>query len=133
MHIEKHRTSESAAKIGILAGASLTLIEVAGGLLSNSLGLLSSSLNTLVDFISSILMFFAVRESSKPPDEEHMYGHEKFESAAAIAEALLLLVGCSWIVYHAVERLVIGWQRIKLFWLALGVNFISIIIVDSLI
>ena len=84
MHREDHHSSESAAKRGIIAGASLALIEVAGGLLSNSLGLLSSSLNTLVDFISSIVMFIAVRESSKPPDEEHMYGHEKFESTAAI-------------------------------------------------
>jgi len=128
MPIKNRRTSESAAKRGILAGASLTLIEVAGGLLSNSLGLLSSSLNTFVDFISSIVMFIAVRESSKPPDEEHMYGHEKFESAAAIFEALLLLIGCLWITYTAVERLMIGWRGIELFWLALSVNFISIII-----
>jgi len=103
----------------------LTLIEVAGGLLSNSLGLISSSLNTLVDFISSVVMFFAVKESSKPPDEEHMYGHEKFEFAAAVAEALLLLIGCSWIVYHAIGRLMIGWRGIELFWPALSVNFVS--------
>jgi len=51
MHIEPHPTSESAAKKGILAGALLAFIEVAGGLLSNSLGLISSSLNTMVDFI----------------------------------------------------------------------------------
>ena len=99
------------------------MIEVAGGLLSNSLGLISSSLNTLVDFISSVVMFFAVKESSKPPDEEHMYGHEKFESAAAVTEALLLLIGCSWIVYHAIGRPMIGWRGIELFWLALSVNF----------
>jgi len=81
-----------------------------------------------VDFISSVLMFFAVRESGKPPDEEHMYGHEKFESAAAIVEALLLLIGCLWIVYLAVERLMTGWRGIELFWLALGINFVSIIV-----
>ena len=128
MRGENRHTSESAAKRGILAGASLALIEVAGGLLSNSLGLLSSSLNTLIEFISSIIMFIAVKESSKPPDEKHMYGHEKFESTAAIIEALLLLLGCSWIVYHAVERLMTGWRGIELFWLALGVNFISVLI-----
>ena len=110
MRVESYLTSESAAKKGILAAALLALIEVAGGLLSNSLGLISSSLNTLVDFISSVVMFFAVKESSKPPDEEHMYGHEKFESIAAAAESLLLLIGCSWIVYQAIRRLMIGWR-----------------------
>jgi len=73
-------------------------------------------------------MFIAVKESSKPPDEEHMYGHEKFESIAAIIEALLLLIGCSWIVYHAAERLMTGWRGIELFWLALGINFVSVLI-----
>ncbi|RLI01552.1 hypothetical protein DRO38_05000 [Candidatus Bathyarchaeota archaeon] len=95
MRVENRHTSESAAKRGILAGASLALIEVAGGLLSNNLGLLSSSLNSLIDFISSIIMFIAVKESSKPTDEKHMHGHETFESTAAIIKALPLLLGCS--------------------------------------
>ena len=58
--IEPHPTSESVAKKETLAAALLAFIEVAGGLLSNSLGLISSSLNTLVDFISSVVMFFTV-------------------------------------------------------------------------
>ena len=121
-------TSESAAKKGMLAGAFLAVIEVTGGLLSGSLGLLSSSFNTLMDFVSTIIMFFAVREGNKPPDEIHMYGHEKIESAAAISEILLLFVACSWISYNAFLRLASGWSGIEVFWLALVTNFASILI-----
>ncbi|MFX0200153.1 MAG: cation diffusion facilitator family transporter, partial [Candidatus Hodarchaeota archaeon] len=120
--------SESAAKKGILAGALLTAVEVAGGLASGSLGLLSSAFNTLMDFVAAVVTFFAVRESSKPADEAHMYGHEKIESAAAIGEILLLFVVCSWILYTAFSRLVSGERDIKLLWVAFGTNFVSIIV-----
>jgi cation diffusion facilitator family transporter len=120
------KSSESASKRGILAGAVLAAIEVAGGLLSGSLGLLSSSFNTLMDFLAAIIMFFAVRESSKPPDEVHMYGHEKIESAAAISEIMLLVLACSWIVYSAYLRIMSNEQKIEFFWVAFLTNFASI-------
>ncbi len=123
-----YESSESASKQGIVSGAVLAVIEVTGGVVSGSLGLLSSSFNTLMDFLASVIMFFAVRESSKPPDEVHMYGHEKIESAAAISEILLLVLACSWIVYNAYVRLTSSMQEIELFWVAFFTNFASILI-----
>ena len=123
-----YESSESASKKGMLSGAVLAVIEVAGGVVSGSLGLLSSSFNTLMDFLASVIMFFAVRESNKPPDEVHMYGHEKIESAAAISEILLLVLACSWIVYNAYVRLTASTQEIELFWVAFFTNFASIAI-----
>ncbi|MBE0512741.1 cation-efflux pump [Candidatus Bathyarchaeota archaeon] len=128
MSTERSGTSELAAKKGILAGGILTVVEVTGGLVSGSLGLLSSAFNTLADFVAAVIMLFAVRESSKPPDEVHMYGHEKIESAAAIGEILLLFAVCSWIVYTAFSRLMSGGHDIDLFWIAFGTNFVSIVV-----
>jgi cation diffusion facilitator family transporter len=128
MSTKRSGTSESAAKKGILAGAILTVIEVIGGLVSGSLGLLSSAFNTLSDFVAAVITFFAVRESSKPPDEVHTYGHGKIESAAAIGEIILLFAVCSWIVYNAFSRLMSGGQDIDLFWIAVGTNFVSIVV-----
>ena len=128
MSTERSGTSESAAKKGILAGAILTFVEVAGGLASGSLGLLSSAFNTLMDFVAAVVTFIAVREGSKPPDEIHMYGHEKIESAAAIGEILLLFAVCSWIVYTAFSRLMSGERDIELLWVAFGTNFVSIVV-----
>jgi len=120
------KASELAAKRGILSGAILTVVEVTGALLSGSLGLLSSAFNTLMDFMAAIITFFAVKEGNKPPDEVHMYGHEKIESTAAIGEILLLLIVCSWITYTAFSRLMSGEADVEMFWIALGTNFISI-------
>ncbi len=128
MSTKRSEKSESAAKKGILAGAILTVVEVTGGLVSGSLGLMSSAFNTLSDFVAAVITFFAVRESSKPPDEVHTYGHEKIESVAAIGEILLLFAVCLWIVYNAFSRLMSGGRDIDFFWIAVGTNFVSIIV-----
>ncbi len=110
-----------------MAGALLVVIEIAGGLISGSLGLISSAFNTLMDFVAAVVTFFAVRESNKPPDEAHMYGHEKIESAAAVGEIFLLVVVCLWVVYTASMKLLSGeTQYIEMFWVAVGTNFVSI-------
>jgi cation diffusion facilitator family transporter len=130
MSTQNSNAHESATKKGILAGAILTVVEIGGGVASGSIGLLSSASSTLIDFVAALVAFFAVRESNKPPDERHMYGHEKIESAAALGEILLLFAICAWIAYNAVVRLLSGSGTIELFWVALGTNFVSII-VDS--
>ena len=128
MSTQNSKAHESAAKKGIFAGALLTAIEIAGGLISGSLGLISSAFNTLMDFVAAVITFFAVKKSNKPPDEDHMYGHAKVESAAAIGEILLLFIVCSWIIYNAFLRLTSGGGHIEQFWVAVGTNFISIFV-----
>jgi len=75
------------------------------GLLTGSLGILSEALHSLLDLGAALITFFAVRLSIKPPDEAHPYGHGKIENLSALAEALLLLITCVWIVFEAIARL----------------------------
>ncbi len=118
----------SAAKSGVAAGLLLTVIELAGGLLSGSLALLSSAINTLMSLLASIASFLAVREGGRPPDEEHPYGHGKVEAISAIGEVTLLLVTCTWLLYSAANRLTTGRVEIGFYWVALGTNLASILI-----
>ncbi|HUK85246.1 MAG TPA: cation transporter, partial [Candidatus Acidoferrum sp.] len=66
-----------ALKITAIAIFSVVILEVSIGLFVNSLAILSDGLHCLLDAISTIMLYFAVRASIKPPDEEHTYGHEK--------------------------------------------------------
>ena len=128
MSAHNSQEARSAAKRGIFAGALLAMIEFMGGLLSGSIAVLSSAVNTLMDFVAAIIAFFAVRESGKPPDEAHTYGHEKFESVAAAVEIILLLIVCVWVAYNAFSRLLSGVGYIEQFWIAVGTNIFSIVI-----
>ena len=96
---------KQAALKSVLAAFFLTGMKLVVGVMSRSLGVLAEAAHSGLDLVASLLTFFAVRVASKPADKEHPYGHGKFENISALAETLLLLGTCVWIVREAWERL----------------------------
>jgi cation diffusion facilitator family transporter len=74
------------------------------------------------------MTLYAVHASGKPPDKEHTYGHGKVETLSALAEALLLLVTCLWIVNESIHRLRFPHEPVKATIWAFGVVMISIVV-----
>lgn len=95
-----------ALRISAIAIFSVVIVEVALGIIVNSLAIISDGLHALLDAFSSVMLFFVVRASLKPPDEEHMYGHEKFEAIGGLIGGLVLIVVALVIFYEAVLRLI---------------------------
>ena len=89
----------------MLAATGMTLLKLAAGLLSGSLGVLSDAAHSGLDLIGAALTFFSVRVSDKPADDDHMYGHAKFENLSAFTEAGLMAVSCAWILWEAMYRI----------------------------
>jgi cation diffusion facilitator family transporter len=87
------------------AAAAMTLLKLAAGLLSGSLGVLSDAAHSGLDLVGSALTFFSVRVSGKPADETHSYGHGKIENLSAFGEAGLMAASCIWIVWDAIDRI----------------------------
>jgi cation diffusion facilitator family transporter len=95
----------SVALHSMLAAAAMTLLKLAAGLLSGSLGVLSDAAHSGLDMVGSALTFFSVRVSDKPADEDHTYGHGKFENLSSFGEVLLMGVSSGWIIWEAVQRM----------------------------
>jgi len=89
----------------MIAAAAMTVLKLAAGLLSGSLGVLSDAAHSGLDLVGVTLTFFSVQVSDKPADEDHTYGHGKFENVSAFAEAGLMAVSCAWIVWEAMGRI----------------------------
>lgn len=89
----------------VLVGITLTLLKTVVGLLTGSLGILSEALHSLLDLGAALITYFSVKISTKPADLTHQYGHGKVENISALAEAILLLITCVWIIQEAVSRL----------------------------
>jgi cation diffusion facilitator family transporter len=87
------------------AAAVMTLLKLAAGLLSGSLGVLSDAAHSGLDLASATLTFFSVRVSDKPADEDHTYGHAKIENLSAFTEAGIMAISCIWIVAEALRRI----------------------------
>ena len=93
------------ARGSMLAATVMTLLKLAAGLLSGSLGVLSDAAHSGLDLIASALTYFSVSLSDKPADEDHTYGHGKIENLSAFTEAGLMAVSCAWIIWEAIERI----------------------------
>jgi cation diffusion facilitator family transporter len=98
---EKNRVAISS----LLIAVALTSLKAIVGVMTNSLGIISEALHSGLDLAAAATTVYAVRTSSKPPDEDHLYGHGKYESFSALVETLLLLATCTWISYEAIQRL----------------------------
>jgi len=89
----------------MLAAAAMTLLKLAAGIVSGSLGVLSDAAHSALDLAGAALTFFSVRVSDKPADEDHTYGHGKIENISSLAEAGLMVVSCAWIIWEAIKRI----------------------------
>jgi cation diffusion facilitator family transporter len=89
----------------VLAAAAITVLKLAVGISTGSLGILSEAAHSGLDLIAAFVTLLSVRVSDKPADAEHQYGHGKVENFSAFIETGLLLLTCVWIVWEAVQRL----------------------------
>jgi cation diffusion facilitator family transporter len=100
-----HSAKRSAAILSVLAAGVVTLLKLITGLLTGSLGMLSEAAHSGIDLIASGITLFSVQVADRPADEEHNYGHGKVESLSAIAETLIMVCSCIWIVAEALRRI----------------------------
>jgi len=97
----------------------LTLFKIAVSFITGSTAILSEALHSGSDLITSLIAMFSVRESEKPPDIEHPYGHGKFENIASLFEAFIIFATGVIIIYRSVKQLTIG---VELVYLELGIT-----------
>ena len=95
---------------GLLIALSITLlmmiIEVIGGLLSNSLALLSDAGHMLTDNFALVLSFFAMKFSSMPATEKRTFGFYRLEILAALINGIILVVISLYIIYESYLRMI---------------------------
>jgi len=118
----------TAALSSVVAAFFLTGLKVAVGLMSGSLGILAEAAHSGLDFAAALVTLIAVRASGKPPDREHAFGHGKVENLSALAETLLLLATCAWIIRESVERLMSGHVAVDASLWTFAVMAISIVV-----
>ncbi|MGC9345720.1 MAG: cation diffusion facilitator family transporter, partial [Candidatus Bathyarchaeales archaeon] len=92
-------------KISAIAITSVVLVEVILGLAVGSLAILSDGAHALLDALTMFILLITTTASLKPPDEEHMYGHEKIESIGGLIGGIILLGTAILLAIQSVLRL----------------------------
>jgi cobalt-zinc-cadmium efflux system protein len=115
---------------------SITVVQVVGGLVSNSLSLLSDALHNLGDSSALFIAFVAGKISRKAPNSRRTFGYKRVEILAALFNAVVLISICIFLFYEAYKRFMEP-EPIKgklMFWVAifgLLANLISVVILNK--
>ncbi|MBK1656021.1 cation transporter [Allochromatium vinosum] len=83
----------------------LSAIKILAGFLGHSQALVADGIHSLSDLLSDVLVYVAGHHASQQPDQNHPYGHARYETVATLALGTLLLLIALGIGWDAVHRL----------------------------
>lgn len=98
----------AAARLSIVTALGLAILKLMTGLFTGSLAVLTSAIDSLLDVLMSGINFMAIRHAEQPADEQHPYGHGKFETLATIFQAIIIAASGVWIVYEGIQRMIVA-------------------------
>jgi len=111
-----------------MLGANLVVVAAKAvvGIASGSLAVWGDALHSSVDSLYNVLGLIVVRVAAQAPDEDHPYGHGKFETLGALAIVVFLSITCFELVRNAVQKLLGGGHTIAVTDLGLVVLLVTL-------
>lgn len=76
--------------VGSVVNMLLLIFKFVAGIVGNSAAMVADAVHSLSDFVTDIVVILFVRLSGRPADEDHGYGHGKFETLATLFVSLVL-------------------------------------------
>ncbi len=104
-HDHSHHHAEGNVKVAFFLNLSFTIIEIIGGLYTNSLAILSDALHDLGDSLSLGLSWYFQKLSKKGRTKRFSYGYKRFSLLGAIINSIVLVVGSIFILTKAIPEL----------------------------
>lgn len=114
-----------ASIVGILCNLLLFASKLTAGLLCGSIAIMADALNNLSDASSSIISLLGFKLASKPADEDHPYGHARYEYLAGLAVAALILIVGTDLLKNSFQK-ILHPTPVEPSWIAIGILVASI-------
>ncbi|MDB5855864.1 MAG: cation diffusion facilitator family transporter [Herminiimonas sp.] len=108
IHTPAERAAAASRSTWVSVGVNILLpfTQIAVGIFSKSQGLIADGIHSLSDLIADFVVLLASHHSKKDADQEHPYGHQRFETAASLVLGVLLMVvgvGMLWSAFRKLE------------------------------
>lgn len=101
----KEKTIFVVSLVNAITNSLLAVIKILIGYIGHSQALVADGVHSLSDVVSDLLVFFTAYASTRDPDQEHPYGHQRIETIGTMIIAVVLLAVAFSIGYEAVLRL----------------------------
>ena len=101
----RHTSVVSVLRRVLVLNLLVAIAKIALGYVSGAVSILSDGFHSLADASSNVVALVGVSAAQRPADEDHPYGHRKYETMASIAILMFMLLVLSEVARNAIEHL----------------------------
>lgn len=131
-YVRKRKIANKSTWTSVVVNFFLVIFQIVVGLFSKSSGLIADGFHTLADMFSDLIVLITSKKSLTPPDDDHNYGHHRYENAVGLfLGVLLLFVGCA-MIWSAGKKLENSDQIVAVHVTALYASIICLVIKELL-
>jgi len=131
-YIRKRKIANKSTWTSVVVNFFLVIFQIVIGLFSKSSGLIADGFHTLADMFSDLIVLITSKKSLNPPDDDHNYGHYRYENAVGLfLGVLLLFVGCA-MIWSAGKKLENSDQIVAVHVTALYASIICLVVKELL-
>ncbi len=100
------KEKEKAIILSVISNIALVLMKITVGILTGLVSIVAEALHSANDLLASVIAYFGVKGSLRPPDREHPYGHGKVEIITGWIENILILIIGLGIIYEGYRKFI---------------------------
>lgn len=101
---ERRRAGRVSTLVSSAVNLALSLVQIVVGIWAHSAALVADGIHSLSDLVADFVVLFAGKHSGKGPDDDHQYGHQRYENAASLILGLLLLAVGGGMLYSSAHK-----------------------------
>jgi cation diffusion facilitator family transporter len=102
----KQQAAKKSTLVSVVVNIGLTVSQVFAGIVSGSQGLIADGIHSATDLVADFVVLFANHHSAKDADEDHRYGHQRYETAASLFLGISLLAVGAGMLFKAGEKII---------------------------
>ncbi|GAB7388370.1 cation diffusion facilitator family transporter [Bacillaceae bacterium] len=106
LHQDDNRTVQRGAWVSIIVYAALALGKTGIGFFAGSKALIADGLNNATDIIVALAILIGLKISSRPPDDDHPYGHKRSEGIATLVAAFIMATAGIEVIFDALSAVI---------------------------
>ena len=110
---ESKKIAMRISRVSIAANVILSILKFFAGVVAHSSAMISDAVHSLSDVLSTFVVMIGIQISSKDSDEDHPYGHERYECVASIVLAVMLALTAAGIGYSGIMAIRAGSENLK--------------------
>lgn len=100
-----HQAAQRCTWVSVIVNVVLSILQVVIGVFAGSQALIADGIHSVSDLVSDFVVLLAGHHSKAAPDDDHQYGHYRYENAASFVLGILLLVVGISMLWAAVHKL----------------------------